>query len=220
MKFNSNINIWLLFLIIAVSQFGFSLFLPSLPEISIKLDAPITITELTVVYYMIGLLISQLIYGPLSDFYGRKKIMLSGMSIFIPGAALATFSWNINLLLIARLVQGLGIGAATTIGRAILRDRFQGDEYIKSASKLASFTAVTPVIAPIFGGFIQSWLGWRWNFALLFIFALIIFSFWYFLFNETNKQRNKTPISISLVIKNYPIIFKSPIFLKMQFVEG
>ncbi|MBA3537807.1 MAG: MFS transporter [Tatlockia sp.] len=145
MKFNSNINIWLLFLIISVSQFGFSLFLPSLPEISINLEAPTSITELTVVYYMIGLLVSQLIYGPLSDFYGRRKIMLSGMSIFIIGTALATISWNINLLLIARLVQGLGIGSATTIGRAILRDVFTGDEYIKSASILASFAAVTRV---------------------------------------------------------------------------
>jgi Bcr/CflA subfamily drug resistance transporter len=220
MKFNSKTNIWLLFIVISVSQFGFSLFLPSLPEISVQLGAPTSITELTVVYYMVGLLVSQLIYGPLSDFYGRRKIMLSGMFIFILGTVLATFSWSIDLLLIARLVQGLGIGAATTIGRAILRDVFQDDEYIKSASKLASFVAVTPVIAPILGGFIQAWLGWRWNFGLLLIFALIVFSFWYFLFYETNKQQNKNSISISLVIKNYLTIFKSPIFLKNAICGG
>ncbi|MBA3536595.1 MAG: MFS transporter [Tatlockia sp.] len=81
-------------------------------------------------------------------------------------------------------------------------------------------TAVTPVIAPIFGGFIQAWLGWRWNFALLFIFALIIFGFWYFLFHETNKHQNKNSMSVSLVIKNYLIIFNSPIFLKNAICGG
>jgi DHA1 family 2-module integral membrane pump EmrD-like MFS transporter len=163
-KPSSTTYLILLIMLISIAQCGLSLYLPSLPAISSRLHALPTLVQLTVVYYVIGIGISQLFYGPLSDHYGRRKIVLYGVYIFLTGTVLAMYSPTIDILLMARFIQGIGIGSATTISRAILRDIFQGKEYVKAGSKLASAVATAPIVAPILGGYIQTNLGWRANF--------------------------------------------------------
>jgi len=220
MRVTSTRYLMLLIMLISIAQCGLSLYLPSLPAISSSLNVLPALVQLTVVYYVIGIGISQLFYGPLSDHYGRKKTVLFGVYIFFLGTVLAAFSKTIDILLVARFIQGVGIGAATTISRAVLRDIFQGKEYVKAGSKLASAVATAPIVAPILGGYIQANLGWRANFFILLILTAVILVCWHILFRETNHQRNAKNIMISLVIKNYLSIIRSSVFLKNVICGG
>ncbi len=208
-------------LLIAIAQCGLALYLPSLPAIASTFSAQSSLVQNTVVYYLIGIATSQLFYGPLSDHYGRKNVALFGIGIFIVGSVLAIFSWTIYVFLLARLVQGIGIGSATIVSRAVLRDSFHGANYIEAGSKLASIVAIVPIVAPMLGGYIQAIAGWRTNFIILLGFSVSVFILWYFSFQETNKCDHKiNSISILSVLRNYLMIAKSPAFLKNAFCGG
>ena len=150
--------------------------------ISLEFHASPVLTKNTVIYYVIGIAVSQLFYGPLSDHYGRKKIALISMGIFILGTVVAVLSNAIAGLLMARLIQGVGIGASTIVSRAVLRDVFHGVEYKKSGARLASIVAITPIIAPLLGGYFQELSGWRLSFIILLFFSIITWLLWFFLF--------------------------------------
>ena len=206
--------LFLLVMLIALAQCGLALYIPSLPSISIALKASPNLVQLTVVYYIIGIGVSQLIYGPLSDHYGRKRTVLFGVYVFLIGTILAVSSKSIYVLLSARLIQGLGIGSATTISRAILRDVFKDKEYVKIGSQLAGAVAIAPIIAPILGGVVQADFGWRCIFYLLLLMTIIMLVCWHIMFKETNFHINKEKISILPILQNYSLVIKTPTFIK------
>ena len=210
----------LLCLMITIGQCGIGLYLPSLPMIAQEFDASIELTKNTVIYYLLGIAISQLFYGPLSDHYGRKKVALIGMGIFISATVLVISSNSIYLLLMARLIQGIGIGASTIISRAVLRDVFHGVEYAKSGARLASVVAIAPIIAPLLGGYFQAFSGWRLSFIILLLFSIVTCVLWIFLFKETAPACKEKSFSLIQSIKNYYSIAKSLFFLKNALCGG
>lgn len=220
MKTASSQYLMLLCFLIAIGQAGLGLYLPSLPMISLEFHASLESTKNTIIYYVIGIAFSQLFYGPLSDYYGRKKISLARMGIFIGGTTLAISSSTISWLLIARLIQGIGIGASTIVSRAVLRDVFHGVEYVKSGARLASIVAITPIIAPLLGGYFQEISGWRLSFTLLLLFSIITWFFWFFLFKKTTLTKKNTLLSFSIFLNNYFLIGKSTLFLKHAICGG
>ncbi len=174
----------------------------------------------TITYYVLGIAFSQIFYGPLSDHYGRKKIALISMGIFIVGTVIAISSSGINCLLIARLIQGVGIGASTIVSRAVLRDVFHGVEYAKSGARLASVVAVTPIIAPLLGGYFQEFSGWRLSFILLLLFSVATWFLWFYLFKETAPVSKEKSFSFVKSIKSYYLIGRSMPFLKNALCGG
>ncbi len=177
--------------LVAVAQCGFALYLPSLPAITHAFHADPSAVQSTVFLYVLGISISQWFYGPASDYYGRRCIALFGLCLFIGGAILALFSYKIIFLLIGRGIQGIGMGAVMTVSRAILRDVFKGKTYVKNASRLASVIAVSPVVFPVFGGYLQSWWGWKANFTFMLVFASMISVCWYYFFPESKTVNNR-----------------------------
>lgn len=212
--------LWLLCLMIAINQCGLALYLPSLPSIAVGFHASTALAQNTVMYYVVGIAASQLVYGPLSDHYGRKRIALIGMSIFAVGTVVAVCSWSIAVLLLARLIQGIGIGAATIVSRAVLRDVFQGSHYVKAGARLASIVAVMPMIAPVLGGYLQTWLGWRANFIVLLFFSLLMIVSWYRWFAETAVISHARSLSIKSVVQDYWQAAQSRVFVKSAVCGG
>jgi Bcr/CflA subfamily drug resistance transporter len=197
----------------AISQFASDNFLPSLPAIAIDLHAPATVARLCIALYLIGLCISQVIYGPLSDAYGRRKVILTGYVIFFIGCILVTTAHSITQLLLGRLIQAFGIGASSALFRAIMRDVFDGNQLAKVSSYLGIAFSIVPPLAPITGGYVQAYLGWRWNFLISLILAVILGSLLAWLLPETLSESNRRKRKLPEVLTTYAQMIMNRQFL-------
>lgn len=158
----------------AVPALSTDFYLPGFPAIASDLHVTIEQMQLTLAASFFGLGVGQLIYGPISDRYGRRVPALVGVSIFIVGSLICIFASSLPMLLLARLFQGLGGAAAVVISRAIVRDLYQGKEMARVMSAVQSIITISPTIAPSIGALILLFADWRWIFALLATLGLII----------------------------------------------
>lgn len=167
--------ILILCLISSLGRFVLDSYLPSLPSISNYFSISDRSTQLTLTVYLLGFSISQLIYGPLSDRYGRRSIILCGMIIFLLGSFTCSFATSPAILLLSRLVAGIGAGACGVLNRAIASDCFKGAEFSKAWSYTTTTLVLTLIIAPVLGGYVQESYGWRANFILATFFVASVF---------------------------------------------
>jgi len=216
-KRSTRIIISLLFLV-TLGQFAVDLYLPSLPHMANALNASPSMVKLTVALYLLGLAPSQLIYGPCSDTFGRKPTLYFGFFLFLSASLGAAFAPNIGTLIGLRVAQGFGSGAFLTGVRAILRDSFKGKAMARVSSFVALFWVLTPVMAPVFGGYLQQYFGWRASFVAMFIYALIILGVILFLLPETKTEHQ--PLQVSTVWQNYKHVFSSKVFLAFSFMSS
>ena len=117
--------------------------------------------------YLSGFSFSQLFFGPLSDHFGRRPILLCGLSGFVIGSFLCAIASSVEILLLFRLFQGLSIGAASVSARVIMRDCFSGYQLMKVASYTGIAYSLIPLTAPLIGGYIQKYTHWRMIFVSL-----------------------------------------------------
>src|SRR3990167_1594118 len=203
-------------LIASLSRFVLDSYLPSLPAISQYFLIPDSRTQLTLTTYLFGFSLSQLIYGPLSDQYGRRRVILSGITIFLIGNMVCAIATNHIVLLIARLIAGIGAGACGVLNRAIASDCFKGQELSRAWSYTTTTLVITLIIAPILGGYIQEIFGWRSNFLLasfcIFIVLFIVLKF----LPETrdyNEQHSISSLKFQEILQNYYHILTTPTFI-------
>lgn len=192
--------------------FGAMMFTPSLPAITDYFDTSSSLSRMTVSSFFVTMAISQLIYGPASDKYGRKPLILIGSIIFALGSILCILSHSIIFLIFSRAIQGLGAGALITLARTLVQDSFRKEHFLKAVSWMSIFFAVAPAISPVIGGFLQFHFGWQSNFIFMFIFAVSLFIAVLFLLPETNKDKNPKAMNISHLVNNYLIVAKNKKF--------
>ncbi len=207
-----------LLLLITVGQFGVDLFLPSLPHIADSLHSPISWVKMTIPIYLIGLGVGQLFYGSISDSIGRKPVVLFGLVLFLISSVGCFLTSEVHILVTFRLLQGLGAGSA--IARVILRDVFHGKQMARVAAWIVMTWAVTPVVAPVIGGYIQHYLGWRANFGVMFLYALMIWILVFFFFPETLDDQHKKVLKTKLILRQYKKVFTRPLFLALSLMSS
>ena len=153
--------------ITACGTLGMHLIIPALPDTARALGVSAGAIQLTITLYLIGLAIGQLVYGPISDRFGRRPVLLAGLALFTLAGIATAAAPNAWMLVIARILQSIGACAGLVLGRAIVRDSATPD---RAAAQLAMLTLVmsaAPAIAPVLGGYATAWFGWRAAFALL-----------------------------------------------------
>ncbi len=211
-KISISSKAWVAILSALVTSLGLmatDIYAPAMPAVTRALLTSPNIVQLTVTLFLIAAGLSQLIYGPLSDQWGRRPVLLTGLGIYVLGSALCTFAPNMSLLLAGRFIQGIGTGAIMSLNRIIIRDTFSGLQLVKAMSYIGAFVALAPAIAPAFGGFIQFHLGWRWIFGFLLIYSLALSTLIWFCLPETHVSRLNQPLSLRRVMNNYGIIIRN-----------
>jgi DHA1 family bicyclomycin/chloramphenicol resistance-like MFS transporter len=123
--------------------------------------------KLSLTVFLFVFAISQLAYGPVSDRYGRKLPILAGLCIYLLGSISCAGAMNVEMLIAARMLQGFGAAAGPALGRAVLRDVYSGDKLTGALSTVAAAVALSPMLGPAIGGYLQIAFGWRSCFVFL-----------------------------------------------------
>ncbi|NBB83076.1 MAG: Bcr/CflA family efflux MFS transporter [Alphaproteobacteria bacterium] len=164
-------------LLVAAAGLGplsMGLFVPSMPGLQAVFGTDYGHVQLTFSLYLVGLGLGQLTYGPLSDRFGRKPVLMAGIAVFVAASIICALSTSIDMLIAARFAQALGGSAGIVLGRAIVRDLVPTD---RAASVIAYLTVafmVAPMVGPLAGGHLDDWLGWRAGFVLVAAAGLVV----------------------------------------------
>lgn len=150
-----------------------SFYLPALPSLATDLGATVPQAQLTVSAALIGLAVGQFVLGSLSDRWGRRRLMIAGMGLFVVTTALCAVAPTMEVLISLRLVQGFAGAAGTVIGRASIRDVTSGTQTAQALSRLLAVIGLAPVVGPVVGGVILSFTSWRGLFVALALVGLI-----------------------------------------------
>jgi DHA1 family bicyclomycin/chloramphenicol resistance-like MFS transporter len=151
----------------AVPPLSMDMYLPALPEVTRSLNSSASLVQLTLTACLLGMAIGQLVIGPLSDRWGRRKPLLIGLVVYIMAAVTCAIVPNAELLLAARVVQGLAGSAGIVIARAVVRDLYDGLQMARFFSTLLLISSIAPIVAPIIGGQVLRFTEWRGIFVVL-----------------------------------------------------
>ena len=213
-----NAPLWLLALITFSGTLGMHIFVPALPFAASDLGAGIGEMQLTISLYILGLAVGQLIYGPLSDRFGRRPTLMVGLSIYVVAGLVSAVVPDAHSLIAARLFQALGGCAGMVLGRAIVRDTSTADASARRLALLGLVVSIGPGLAPVVGGALASTLGWRSIFYFLCAMgvATLVCS-WRFL-PETGRVGAHA--SAATLMRHYIQLLRSPAFLGYAFGGG
>ena len=159
--------LWLLVLITFSGTLAMHMFVPALPIAAQDLGASISAMQMTISLYILGLAFGQLIYGPLSDCFGRRPILMVGLALYTAAGIGAALAPSVDALIAARLCQALGGCAGLVLGRAMVRDVSGPETAARQLALMNLIVVIGPALAPLFGGLLASHFGWRSIFLLL-----------------------------------------------------
>ncbi|HKI97932.1 MAG TPA: Bcr/CflA family multidrug efflux MFS transporter [bacterium] len=197
---------YLIALLGALAAFGpmsIDMYLPSLPTIAQDFGVPVSEVQLTLSAFFLGFAIGQLTYGTLSDRFGRRPVLITGIAFYIFTSALCAASAGVGTMAAARLVQALGGGAASVISRAIVRDLFGGNQAARVMSLMVMVTGLAPLGAPLLGGQVLLWLGWRAIFWVLAAFGTACLLAVLRGVPETNPPERRRPLRLGAMLGGY-----------------
>jgi DHA1 family bicyclomycin/chloramphenicol resistance-like MFS transporter len=179
-----------------------NIYLPVLPHLEKVFDIGRSTASLTVTVFLVGFSVTQLVWGPLSDRFGRKPILLCGLAISVTGAVLAACANGIEFFMGARILESVGIGVAPVLARSVLTDSLDRDHVSAAMAYVAVVVAIVPAIAPIIGGYLNLLWSWRSIFFFVAAYGAVIVATCAFRLPETICSRNPG-LKISTVVGEY-----------------
>lgn len=158
----------------AVAPLATDMYVPSLPAMSVELHTDDATIQLTITAVLLGMVAGQLVLGPLSDRHGRRGLLLGGIVGFAVFSAACMVAPNIQVLILARFLEGAGGAAGLVLARAVIADRYRGDDVPRYFALLSQILSVAPVVAPLIGAAVISFSGWRGVFLVLAFIGLLL----------------------------------------------
>ncbi|MBI3802087.1 MAG: multidrug effflux MFS transporter [Deltaproteobacteria bacterium] len=204
----------------AITPLSIDMYLPGFPAIAKDLHAEISQVTLSLTSFFIGISVGQLFIGPLSDRYGRKKPLLTGLALYVLASGGCMVARSVQALIALRLLQALGGCAGMVITRAMVRDLFPVSEIAKVFSTLMLIMGVAPIIAPTLGGIITVTLGWRYLFAVLTVLSLILLTASARFLPESRGANTAMSLHPKHVVQGYIAVFQEPRFYTYALAGG
>ena len=201
-----------------IGPVSIDLYLPAFPMIEAEFGG--AGVEQTMASYLLGLTLGQLLYGPLSDRFGRKPPLYFGFTIYTIGALGCALATSMTMLTVFRVIQALGACSGMAIGRAIVRDRCEPEQAARAFSTLMMIVSVAPVLAPIAGGFIVGAAGWRAAFYVQAALGASILIGVHFALTESLDKKHVQPLYLGGALRNYWALLKDRGFVGYSLIGG
>ncbi len=205
-------------LLSAIGPFAIDMYLPALPSIGRALHADVNQVQLSLMAFFLSFAVSQVLYGPASDMFGRKPPLYVGIGLFVAGSIGCALAPDIGTLIAFRFVQGLGGGAPNVITRAVVRDLHTGAEATRLMSLLMLVFSVSPILAPLVGSLIIAAAGWPaifWTVGTIGVIGLALVGF---TLEETRPPAERTDSNLASTARAFWLLARDPHFMGLCMV--
>ncbi|HVY20844.1 MAG TPA: multidrug effflux MFS transporter [Bauldia sp.] len=213
-------NAIVLGLLSAVGPFAIDMYLPALPTIAEDFHASAAAAQGSLMAFFLAVALCQIIYGPVSDSFGRKAPLYVGSLLYVVGAVGCSFAPSIEWLIFARFVQGVGACAGMTIPRAVVRDLHTGHEAARLMSLLMLVFSVSPILAPLFGSAVIAFGTWREIFLAMGVAAILALFLVIFALKETRPAEQRIPFDLGTIAASYGELFRDRHYLGLVLIGG
>jgi DHA1 family bicyclomycin/chloramphenicol resistance-like MFS transporter len=193
----------LLTTLVALGPLSTDLYLPALPTLARVFASDAAGVQLTLSVFLAGFACGQIFYGPLSDRFGRRPLMLGGLALFCAGSIGCVLATSIEMLVLARFMQALGACAGPVIGRAIVRDLWGASESARIIAYMGGAMAIAPLLGPTLGGFLTVLFGWQSNFLLLLLIGALQLVAVACMLSESNVHREPAASHPRQMVANF-----------------
>lgn len=190
----------MIIILAAVGQMTQTMYVPSMAMMAEGFHVSPALLQAVMACYLIPYGLSQFIYGPLSDRFGRKPIILVGLVIYLAGTVVTLMASSFNLFLLGSVIQGAGIGCGGAMARTLTRDCFDGSRLHRANSLVSIGLIFSPLVAPVLGGVLSTHFGWKASYVFLLVLAAVVYLIMTLYFQETLPPENRRRDS---VLKSY-----------------
>ncbi|ENR0324295.1 multidrug effflux MFS transporter [Campylobacter upsaliensis] len=205
--------IFILALMSSIAPLSTDMYLPALSQVKQSFETSEFLTQLSLASFFIAFALGQLIYGPLSDVFGRKIPALVGIFLFMLSSLFCVIIDNIYVFIILRFFEALGGCAGVVIARAIVNDLFELKEAASIFALMMVFSALAPMLSPSFGGFLIEYFSWHSIFATLFGLGILLFLLIFFALKESAPHLKRQKFSHKETLKSYRFVLKDKSFI-------
>ncbi len=199
----------------ALGPFSIDAYLPSFRDIAQHFGASPLVVQQTITAYLLPFGAMTLFHGALSDSFGRRRVTLFMVAVFVLASVGCVCAWSIESLIGFRVLQGLSAGGGMIVGRAMVRDLFDGLEAHRLMSQVAVVFAIAPALGPIIGGWLQVALGWRAVFGFLVVFSSLVWLACWIGLPETLPREKRQPLHPVTLLHGYWSALSSPRFVAL-----
>jgi len=197
----------------AIPPVTINMYLPSLPSMVTDFGTTVAMIQLTVTSFFFAFAAGQLLYGPLSDRFGRRPLLVGALLVYMLGGIGCALAPSVEFLVAARLVQAAGACGAPVLARAIVVDLFGREHAARVLAYMGAAMGIVPALGPWLGGVIETHLGWRASFWLMVGLSIALFIGTLLLLRESNARSSRSQHSVARMLRNYVWLLRQRIFL-------
>jgi len=204
----------------ALGPLSIDAYLPALPQLAAELNATALSAQLTITSCLVGLGVGQLVGGPVSDAFGRRRPLLFGLGLYLITSLLCAGATSIGIMVALRFLQGIGGAIGIVIANAVVRDRYSGDAAGRLFSRLLLIAGLAPVFAPIVGGQVLRFATWPWIFIALAALAAVMMAAVAFALPETLPTERRQGGGLQAVGPNFALLLSNRVFVGYMMACG
>lgn len=205
----------MLALLSMIGALGIDAYLPAFQSISQEFAVGPLVVQQTLSIYVASMALTMLFSGTLSDTFGRRPLVLLALGLFTLGSILALTASHIQILILARMAQGIAAGISSVLARAMVQDAYKGSAAQQAMALISMVFSIAPALAPLIGGWLQAWLGWRAIFAFLALYSLSLGLLCYTRLPETLRPDQRRSLRLKELLSAYQQALKHPRFMLM-----
>ncbi|WP_246329231.1 multidrug effflux MFS transporter [Chthonobacter rhizosphaerae] len=207
-------------MLVAIGPISMALYTPAMPTLVAAFGTSMGAVKATLTAYFAGFALAQLVCGPLSDGYGRRRVVIGFLALYVAASLLALLAPTVEWLLAARFVQGVGAAAGVAISRAIVRDSFTGQQSARIMNTIGIWLAVGPALSPTIGGILLQLFGWQAIFASMVVYGAALLAVVALLMPETNRAPDPARARPAGLLAAYRTLLADRRFLRPSLVVG
>ncbi|WP_343226305.1 multidrug effflux MFS transporter [Marilutibacter chinensis] len=195
--------------------FAIDTIFPAFGEMRTQFGVDRVAIQQTLSAYLVAYALMSIVHGPLSDAFGRRRVILGGLAVFTVASVGCALAPDLHTLLAFRVLQGLSAGVGMIVGRAVIRDVLHGDDAQRLMSQVSMIFGIAPAVAPVIGGWILGWSHWPAIFWFLVLFSLLLFAGTWMVLPETHPAEARLQLVPRRLLRDYTAIFVNPRFQRL-----